>query len=138
MSNLNETIDELRTLKLEIHKLRKLYDNLEEENIRQELKNIIIVSDKIYKEVAQNSDKISRIKNFANYYILTVEKILTRYHELKSKKILTRESKELFMKIEEFLPRVNDSFNKMYESLFANEIVDIDTEIQVMLKEMKL
>lgn len=138
MSNLNETIDELRTLKLEIHKLRKLYDNFEEENIRQELKNIIIVSDKIYKEVAQNSEKISRIKNFANYYILTVEKILTRYHELKSKKILTRESKELFMKIEEFLPRVNDSFNKMYESLFANEIVDIDTEIQVMLKEMKL
>lgn len=136
MNDLNREIEELRKLKIAIHGLRKNYDNVEEEVIKKELKSIIITSDKIYKEVAINTNKISKIRNFANYYIATVEKIVSKYIELKNKGISSTEVEMLYAKIEQFLPKVSDGFKKMYNSLFSDETIDIDAEIKVMIKEM--
>lgn len=137
MEKLNKDIEELRNLKLSIHELRKLYDKIQNEDVKKELKNIIIVSDKIYKEIVINTQKISKIKSFTNYYIQTVQKILNKYYEFNAKKILIEDTEKLLIRIEEFLPRVNNAFNKIYESLFTDEIADIDAEIKVMLKEIK-
>ena len=137
MEKLNKDIEELRNLKLSIHELRKLYDKIQNEDVKKELKNIIIVSDKIYKEIVINTQKTSKIKSFTNYYIQTVQKILNKYYEFNAKKILIEDTEKLLIRIEEFLPRVNNAFNKIYESLFTDEIADIDAEIKVMLKEIK-
>lgn len=137
MDKLNQYIEELRSLKLTIHELRKIFDKIQDENIKKLLKNIIVVSDKIYKEVAINTEKLRKIRNFSNYYIITVLKILNQYNKFVDAKLNTKEAKELYIKVEEFLPRVNKSFEKIYESLFNDEIIDLDSEIKVLLKEIK-
>ena len=86
--------------------------------------------------VAINTNKISKIRNFANYYIATVQKIVSKYIELKNKGIGSTEVEKLYAKIEQFLPKVSDGFEKMYDSLFSDETIDIDAEIKVMIKEM--
>lgn len=136
--NFNKEIDDLRNLKLNIHELRKIYDNIENEIIREPLKKIIITSDKIYKEVVQNTWKLYKIRNFNNYYIITVQKVLRQYIKLNTNKINTDEVKKLCIKIENFIINVNESFKKIYNSLFEDEVIDIDSEIKVMLNEIKL
>ena len=87
---LNKQLNDLRKLKLSIHELRKIYDDISNETeIKKNLKNIIIVSDKIYKEVVVNTEKLYKIRNFNNYYIITVQKVLKQYINLKSKKVTT-------------------------------------------------
>lgn len=130
-------IEELTELKLSIFNLRKLYDKVNDENIKKELKQIIMCSDKIYKEVLMNTEKLRKIKNFSNYYIITIEKILDKYCYFKEMKVTSKESETLYQRVEEFLPKVGENFEKIYQSLFNDEITDIDAEIQVMLKQMK-
>lgn len=136
MDNLNKQIDDLRKLKIAIHELRKVYDEIEDEEMQENTKKIIIISDKIYKEVAINTEKISKIKNFASYYLTTIQKVISKYCELKEKGIDNKDVQSLYMKIEQFLPKALAGFEKMYDSLFNNEIVDVDAEIKVMLKEL--
>ena len=135
---LNKQLNDLRKLKLSIHELRKIYDDISNETeIKKNLKNIIIVSDKIYKEVVVNTGKLYKIRNFNNYYIITVQKVLKQYINLKSKKVTTEETENLYIKIESFIQNVSKSFEKIYNSLFEDVVLDIDTEIKIMMDEMK-
>lgn len=136
IDKLNYEIEELRDIKSKINDLRKLYDKTENLDLKKALKNIIIISENIYKEVAVNSEKISKIKNFSNYYLVTIYKVLEKYNHLKENKIAGKESLELYEKIESFIPNAEKSFKKMYESLFNDDIKDIDIEIKVMLEQL--
>lgn len=135
-NTLKEQIQNLRNLKIQIYELRKIYDLLENGNLKIYVKECIVILDKIYKEVAINSDKIRKIQRIIDYYIITLSKILNRYTTLKLNKISTKESEELYTKIEVFIPKVNECFEKIYTSLFSDEILDIDAEIDVMIKEL--
>lgn len=137
INKLDKDIEELRNLKLQIFQLRKLYDKTGEVEIKNELKKIIITSENIYKEVAINNDKLLKVKNFIDYYIITIQKILEKYVYFKERKISSKEASELYLKVQELLPKVNVSFEKLYQSLFEDDLTDIDAEIKVMLKQMK-
>ena len=134
----SDKIQEISVLKKNIYKLRNLFDNINDENVKNHLKNIIKISDKIYKEVVVNTEKLDKIYKFNSYYIVTVEKIISKYVELKNNKINNRDSQEFFNKIEGFLTNVTSSFENLYQSLFSDEIIDIDAELKVMEKEMKI
>jgi len=134
----NKEINDLRCLKLNIHELRKIYDIIDNNEMKKSLKSIIMISDKIYKEVVVNTEKLYKIRNFNNYYIVTVKKVLKQYINLKDKKIVNRESEELYNKIETFIVKVSNSFEKIYISLFEEEVLDIDAEIKVMMNELKI
>ncbi len=134
----NKGIKELSNLKENIYNLRKSFDEIENENVKKLLKEIIKISDKIYKEVVVNTNKIYKIEKFNNYYIITVEKVINKYIKLTKNKINNSESEAFFSKVEEFLKNVTISFDNLYQSLFKNEVIDIDAEIKVMEKEIKL
>lgn len=134
----NNDIESLQLIKKQIFELRKIYDKVKNDTIKLNLKKIIVVSDKIYKELVLNTNKLGKVKNFANYYIVTIQKVMSKYCLFEEKGIQTTEKKELQNNIEIFLPKVNDAFEKMYQSLFDDEILDVDSEIQVMLKQLKI
>ena len=91
----NKEIEDLRKLKSSIHELRKIYDIINEEMIKDSLKQIIITSDNIYKEVMVNTEKLDKIRNFNNYYIITIQKILNQYIKINKNKIRNEEAKKL-------------------------------------------
>lgn len=130
-------IKELSELKKSIIDLRKIYDKLKESQIKNDLKKVILVSENIYKEVAKDSTKLNKVYKFNSYYIVTLIKVMNKYIELKSKKIINEDTKDLFIKIEDFVDKLKVSFDKLYESLFNDDVLDIDAEIKVMIQEMK-
>lgn len=138
MENLDNDIELLRNLKIEIHSLRKCFDDISDEMVLDNLKKIIIISEKIYKEVAVDTLKLNKVRNYIRFYLPTVIKVLERYIKFKDSKINNKEMISLYKKIEEFLPKAYESFKKIYDSLFTSEILDIDSEIKIMLKEMGL
>lgn len=138
MECLNKELQKLSVLKQNIHELRKLYDEVNDEIIQNLLKDIIKISDKIYKEVVVNTDKLYKLERFNNYYLVTVKKIVEKYIKLSKNKIKNSKNEEFFIKIQEFLKNVTLSFNNLYQSLYNDEIIDLDAEMQVMEKEMKI
>lgn len=138
MENFSKDIEKLTILKQNIYELRKLYDEINNESVQKQLKDIIKISDKIYKEVVVNTDKLYKLDRFNNYYLITIQKIVKKYINLSKNKIRSSQNEEFFTKIEEFLKNVTLSFNNLYQSLYTDEIIDLDAEIQVMEKEMKI
>lgn len=138
INQFNKEVQELTILKKNIHKLRKLFDAINNETIKKELKQIIKIADKIYKEVVVNTEKLYKIEKFNNYYIVTVEKVIEKYIKLDKNKINTSEAEKLFIQIESFFKNINISFENLYQSLFSDDVIDIDAEMKVMEKEMKL
>lgn len=138
MENLDNDIELLRNLKLEIHSLRKCFDDISDEMVLDNLKKIIIISEKIYKEVAVDTLKLNKVRNYIRFYLPTVIKVIERYVKFKDSKINNKEMISLYTKIEGFLPKAYESFKKIYDSLFTSEILDIDSEIKIMLKKMGL
>ncbi len=138
MENFSKDLEKLTILKQNIYELRKLYDEINNESVQKQLKDIIKISDKIYKEVVINTDKLYKLERFNNYYLITVQKIVKKYINLNKNKIRNSKNEEFFIKIEEFLKNVTLSFKNLYESLYTDEIIDLDAEMQVMEKEMKI
>lgn len=138
MENLNEELEKLSILKQNIYELRKLYDETNNEVMQKLLKDIIKISDRIYKEVVVNTDKLYKLERFNNYYLITIKKIVEKYLKLSKNKVRNNQNEYLFTKIECFLKDVTLSFNNLYKSLYTDEIIDIDAEMQVMEKEMKI
>ena len=134
----NKELEKLSILKQNIYELRKLYDEVNNEVVQKLLKDIIKISDKIYKEVVVNTDKLYKLDRFNNYYLITIQKIVKKYINLSKNKIRNSQNEEFFIKIEEFLKNVTLSFNNLYQSLYTDEIIDLDAEMQVMEKEMKI
>lgn len=138
MENLNKELEKLSILKQNIYELRKLYDETNNEVMQKLLKDIIKISDRIYKEVVVNTDKLYKLERFNNYYLITIKKIVEKYLKLSKNKVRNNQNEYLFTKIECFLKDVTLSFNNLYQSLYTDEIIDIDAEMQVMEKEMKI
>ena len=138
MENFNKELEKLSILKQNIYELRKLYDEVNNEVVQKLLKDIIKISDKIYKEVVVNIDKLYKLDRFNNYYLITIQKIVKKYINLSKNKIRNSQNEKFFTKIEEFLKNVTLSFNNLYQSLYTDEIIDLDAEMQVMEKEMKI
>ena len=138
MENFSKDLEKLTILKQNIYELRKLYDEINNESVQKQLKDIIKISDNIYKEVVINTDKLYKLERFNNYYLITVQKIVKKYINLNKSKIRNSKNEEFFIKIEEFLKNVTLSFKNLYESLYTDEIINLDAEMQVMEKEMKI
>ena len=138
MENFNKELQKLSILKQNIYELRKLYDEINNEVMQNLLKDIIKISDKIYKEVVVNTDKLYKLDRFNNYYLVTIQKIIKKYINLSKNKIMNNQNEKFYIKIEEFLKNVSLSFNNLYQSLYNDEIIDLDAEMQVMEKEMKI
>lgn len=138
VENMNKELETLSILKKNIFELRKLYDQVENDVVQSLLKNIIKTSEKIYKEVVVNTDKLYKLDRFNNYYLITIQKILKKYINLSKNKIRNSQNESFFLKIEEFLKNVTVSFDILYQSLYTDEIIDLDAEMQVMEKEMKI
>ena len=136
MTDLNEEIELLRKKKKQNHDLKICFDKIVEENVKSEVKEIIILSDKIYKEVAVNTEKIFIVKNYIRFYLSSVIKVVDRYVVFKEANISNKDAINLYEKIEEFLPKAKLGITRIFESLYSNEILDLDSEIKLMLKEL--
>ena len=136
MDDLNNELELLRSLKKQNHELKICFDKIVDENIKKNVKDIIIISDKIYKEILVNTIKIDKAKNYIRFYLVSVIKVIDRYVTFKDAGINNKEALNIYEKIEDFLPRAYEGISKVYESLFSDDILDIDSEIKVMLIEL--
>ena len=130
-------IEELRTVKKSINNLKKSYLEIKEENIKQDVKKIINWLDKIYEEIFNDKNKLKKFKMYGEFYLPTIKNIIDRYNVIKVKKINSQEAIHTTNKIEETIKKLNEHFEKVYNSFFENEVLDLDADIRVLLHEIK-
>jgi hypothetical protein len=110
----------------------RLYATIENPNIRQKINQIMQVSDKIVQDAKHDPADVPQIKKFLNYYLPTTIKLLNAYDRMSDQGIEGENISGTMRNIESMLDTAIVAYRKQLDSLFANQALDIDTDIQVM------
>lgn len=135
-SVLNSNIEDIRELKRILFDLRLKYDTIDNEDLKADIKAIIQIGDKLYSELVLDNRKTTAAYRFIHNYLPVVDRIVDKYNKLVEKDIKSRDSVDLKEEIRTSMPKIKESLKTYYESMFTAEILDIDVELEVLLKQL--
>lgn len=92
----------------------------------------------IFDYIQKNPDDLTKAKQFINYYLDTTEKIVTKYVELISKKERNSEIDAAVSNVENVLDSIKETYSKQLHNLLEDDLLDLNTEIKVLEKTIKL
>ena len=110
----------------------RLYMSIKDDEVRGKINEIMRVTDKIVQDAISDPSDIPQIKKFMNYYLPTTIKLLNAYDRMSSQGIEGENLDKSMKSINEMLDDAIAAYKKMLDSLFADQALDIETEIDVM------
>lgn len=110
----------------------RLYMSIKDVDVRQKINEIMRITDKITQDAIDDPSDIPQIKKFMNYYLPTTIKLLNAYDRMSAQGIDGNNLDKSMKNINEMLDTAIDAYKKRLDSLFANQALDIETDIEVM------
>ncbi len=110
----------------------RLYASIKDPAIRAKINDIMMVSDKIVRDAISDPSDVPQIKKFLNYYLPTTIKLLNAYDRMDAQGIDGQNISSTKRSISEMLDTAICAYQKQLDSLFANQALDIETDIKVM------
>lgn len=110
----------------------RLYASIKNTDIRKKINQLMEVSDKIVQDAVHDPSDVPQIKKFLNYYLPTTIKLLNAYDRMDSQGIEGANISGTKGRIEDMLDTAIAAYRKQLDSLFANQALDIETDIAVM------
>jgi len=112
--------------------MKELRSTIPAELVRQKLDEIISVTDSIFKKMLQNPNAYTQVKRFADYYLPTTIKLLHTYDRLGQSGAQGENISGTMERIDTALDTILESYKKFFDSLFADQALDIETDIKVL------
>ena len=117
-----------------LSEMGRLYMSIPDPEIKQKINEIMRITDKIVQDAIADPSDIPQIKKFLNYYLPTTIKLLNTYDRMSSQGIQGENLDKSMKSINEMLDTSIEAFKRHLDSLFDNQALDIETEIDVMNK----
>ncbi len=115
-----------------LSEMGRLYMSIKDPSVRLKINELMRVTDKITQDAIADPSDIPQIKKFMNYYLPTTLKLLNTYDRMSSQGIEGENLDKTMRSIDTMLDDAIAAYKKMLDSLFANQALDIETDIQVM------
>ena len=115
-----------------LSEMGRLYMSIKDPEIRVKINEIMRITDKITQDAISDPKDIPKIRKFMNYYLPTTIKLLNAYDRMGSQGIEGENIDKSMKSIEEMLDAAIAAYKKQLDSLFANQALDIETDIAVM------
>ena len=115
-----------------LSEMGRLYMSIKDPEIRKKINEIMRITDKIAQDAIDDPKDIPQIKKFMNYYLPTTIKLLNAYDRMSSLGIEGENLDKSMKNINEMLDAAIVAYKKRLDSLFANQALDIETDIEVM------
>ena len=119
-----------------VSKIQALNDEIPDFKLSAQIKQIEILTEKIFAYVKEHPQDVRQIRQFLNYYLPTTIKLLEQYVVLQNQGMRMGNIDEGMKKIEGMLDKVIVAFQRQLDSLFESSVVDITADIQVMEQMM--
>ena len=115
-----------------LSEMGRLYMSIKDPDVRMKINELMRITDKITQDAIEDPTDIPKIKKFLNYYLPTTIKLLNAYDRMSAQGIEGENLDKSMKSINEMLDAAIAAFKKQLDSLFANQALDIETDIQVM------
>lgn len=115
-----------------VSEMRRLNDSIEDAKISAQIDHMEAVTGKIFAHVAEHPKKLPQLRRFLNYYLPTTLKLLNAYDRMGDAGVSGANIDGAMGKIDALLNAVVLAYDKQLDALFADEALDISTDITVM------
>ena len=115
-----------------LSEMGRLYMSIQDTEVRGKINEIMRITDKIVQDAIEDPSDIPQIKKFMNYYLPTTIKLLNAYDRMSSVGVEGENLDKSMKSINEMLDAAIVAYKKRLDSLFANQALDIETDIDVM------
>ena len=115
-----------------LSEMGRLYMSIKDPDVRRKINEIMRITDKITQDAIDDPKDIPQIKKFMNYYLPTTLKLLNSYDRMSSLGIEGENLDRSMKNINEMLDAAIEAYKKRLDSLFENQALDIETDIEVM------
>ena len=112
--------------------LKRLYASIPDLAVKRKIAELIDISDKIVADAVADPSDVPQIKKFLDYYLPTTIKLLNAYDRMGAQGIQGENITGAMKSIDEMLDTAIEAYKKLLDSLFANQVMDIETDISVM------
>jgi len=126
---IQDVINEGKRAQKELSRLYKTIPNLE---VKSKITELMDVTEKIVDDVKSDPSDLPQIKQFLDYYLPTTIKLLNAYDRMGAQGIQGENISGSMKSIEEMLDTAITAYKKLLDSLFANQALDVETDIEVM------
>ncbi|MEA4955785.1 MAG: 5-bromo-4-chloroindolyl phosphate hydrolysis family protein [Pseudoflavonifractor sp.] len=120
-----------------VSEMRRLNDNIPGEKISAQIDRLEEDTRKIITHVVSHPEKLGQIRKFMNYYLPTTLKLLNAYDRMGEAGVAGSNIDGTRGKIETMMDTIVSAFDKQLDALFADEALDISTDITVMENLLK-
>lgn len=118
--------------KLAMTEMNRLKNSISNNDVKTKITQIMILSDKIVRNAEKDKTDIPRIKKFLSYYLPTTIKLLNSYDRMHEQGICGENISGTMKRIEDILDTIIAAYEKQLDALFADEALDIETDIDVL------
>lgn len=108
------------------------------QEIRQNARKLYKTGVSIIDYLKKNPKKILTARRFLSYYLDTAADIVEKYFEFTATKFESEEMDKIYSETNRALIILNDAFEKQFVKLMESEFFDIEAEISVLEKTLKL
>lgn len=115
-----------------LSEMGRLYMSIKDPEVRGKINEIMRITDKITQDAIDDPKDIPQIKKFMNYYLPTTLKLLNSYDRMSALGIEGENLDKSMKNINEMLDAAIVAYKKRLDSLFENQALDIETDIEVM------
>ena len=115
-----------------LKKLRAADDAIPDETLSEDITRMERASADIFRYIADHPEKAQQIRKFMNYYLPTTMKLLNSYQRLSAQNVKGENITSTLFNIAGMMHTVADAFEKQLDHLFADEAMDISTDITVL------
>ena len=115
-----------------LSEMGRLYMSIKDPEVRQKINEIMRITDKIMQDAIADPSDIPQIRKFMNYYLPTTIKLLNAYDRMSSQGIGGENLDKSMQSINDMLDAAIEAYKKQLDTLFENQALDIETDIEVM------
>ncbi len=112
--------------------MARIYSSVQDKEVRRKINELMRITDKITQDAIADPSDIPQIKKFMNYYLPTTIKLLNAYDRMSAQGIEGENLDRSMNSINEMLDQAIVAYKKRLDSLFENQALDIETDIEVM------
>lgn len=127
----------ISSAKKQCRQIQNLIPKVDNENVKNNLKDINDTVNKIVEEVEKNPSKEKKLNNFFDYYLPVLLKIISRYDEIENTRLTSSDEKKFMTKAENMISDTNKAFKTILSSLYQKDIMDTDADMKVYEMMMK-
>ena len=120
-----------------VSEMKRIRESITDTAVKAKVDRLIELTDKIFADLKDDPNDYKMIKRFSNYFLPTTIKLLNAYDRMGEINVDGENINATKQRINEILDTTVTAYEKQYDALFANQALDIETDIIVLENMLK-